>query len=84
MAHTIRSAADDLMTTPEAARLLGVSVQRIHDLLRAGVLPVAMRIPNRVLLLRADVEQLARERSANPPRAGRPKGSPNRPKAVAA
>jgi excisionase family DNA binding protein len=55
--------ADDLMTTGEAARVLGVSADMVRWLEREGRLP-AQRTTNGVRLFRrGDVEKLAAERA---------------------
>ena len=51
-----------LLTQRQAAELLGLSPGRVRQLSVAGVLPRAGRHGQAVLLHRADVERLARER----------------------
>lgn len=49
----------------DAAGVLGITPQRVRDLARRGVLPVAATTPRGARLFRAeDVERLARERAA--------------------
>jgi excisionase family DNA binding protein len=67
---------DVLLTTVQAAERLGVRPRRVRGLVDEGRLPVAVRRPRRLLVHAADVEALAAEREANPPRPGRPKGDP--------
>ena len=58
---------DELITTAEAARLLGRNPRTVRGYIERGLLPVARQINPRLLLVRrADVERLV----ANPPRPG--------------
>jgi excisionase family DNA binding protein len=58
---------DDLLTTDEAARLLGKAPRTVRGYIERGLLPVARRVnPRLVLVRRADVERLG----AAPPRSG--------------
>jgi excisionase family DNA binding protein len=50
-----------LLTTPMAARRLGITRQRVLQLIAEGHLEAAGRAGRVVLLRRADVERLARE-----------------------
>lgn len=54
--------ADDLMTASDAARILGVSVDTVRLLARAGDIPFKSTIRGVRLFRRADVELLARRR----------------------
>jgi len=62
---------DDLLTAPQTADLLGVSARRVHQLREAGELP-ADRLGGIWLFWRREVDRLAAERAADPPRPGRP------------
>ena len=58
---------DELMTTQQVARALGISVQWTNKLARAGRLPVALKVPGYkgAYLFRRDViEAEQRRRSA--------------------
>jgi excisionase family DNA binding protein len=58
---------DELLTTAEAAALLGVAHRTVRGYLTMGLLPVARRVNNRLILVRrAEVERL----KASPPRSG--------------
>ena len=68
---------DDLLTTAEAARLLGKSQRTVRGYIERGLLPVARRInPRLVLVRRADVARIgaAPPRSGSRRRAGAPHG----------
>ncbi len=54
--------ADDLMTASDAARILGVSVDTVRLLARAGDIPFKSTISGVRLFRRDDVEALARRR----------------------
>jgi len=58
----------DLMTSPQAAQLLGCSARTVHRLILRGTLKPAMRLdtgPNGAFLFkRSDVERLAKAREA--------------------
>jgi len=63
-------AMETLLTTGEAAKILGVSHSTVRGYIRRGVLPVARRVTNRLLLVdRTEVERI----KANPPQVGRPR-----------
>ena len=58
---------EELLTTAEAARELGVAQRTVRGYLARGLLPVARRVNARLILVRrADVERL----KAAPPRPG--------------
>jgi len=58
---------DDLLSTREAAQLLGVAPRTVRGYLARGLLPVARRVNARLVLVRrADVARLG----AHPPRPG--------------
>ena len=60
-----RTAVDEVLTTTEAAALLGVTRQRVLQLVALGQLPVARKVSARTqLYLRADVVALAEARAA--------------------
>ena len=62
---------DDLMTSGDVAKRLGISNQHVHTLATTGRLPVAMQTPNRMRLFRrSDIERVAEERQKSPPRRG--------------
>lgn len=61
---------DELVTVSDAAKIIGVSVQRVHAYLRAARLPHVLR-GGRYEIARAAVEQLASQHRS----AGRPKKS---------
>ena len=52
-----------LLTTGQAARLLGISPTRVHQLIQAGKLEPAQRTPLGMLFDRAVIEKLAAERA---------------------
>jgi excisionase family DNA binding protein len=58
-------APDDLMMAADAGRILRVSVDMVRLLARDGRLPFTSTVGGVRLFRRADVETLARERSAN-------------------
>jgi len=62
----------ELMTTTEAAELLGVSGRQVRRLAHERRLSLA-RFGPWLVLDRAEVEALAAERRSNPPRRGRPR-----------
>jgi hypothetical protein len=66
-----RPAPDDLMTSGDVARRLGISNQHVHTLATTGRLPVATQTPNGMRLFRrADIDRVADERQKSPPRRG--------------
>ncbi len=54
----------DLLTPSEAARLLGLSADRVRGLADEGQLPVRKTTTGRRLFLRGDVEAFGRRRAA--------------------
>ena len=56
----------ELLSSAEAAELLGVGTSRVRQMHLAGELPAAMTLPGRThhLFLRVDVERLRAEREA--------------------
>ena len=54
---------DELITTGTAARILGVSSERVRQFTRDGRLPISQTTPLGMLLLRSDVERLAHDRA---------------------
>ncbi|HYP90877.1 MAG TPA: helix-turn-helix domain-containing protein [Polyangiaceae bacterium] len=54
--------ADDLMTASDAGRILGVSVDTVRLMARAGTLPFMSTISGVRLFRRGDVDELARRR----------------------
>jgi excisionase family DNA binding protein len=54
--------AEDLMTASDAGRILGVSVDTVRLMARAGDLPFKSTISGVRLFRRADVDELARRR----------------------
>jgi excisionase family DNA binding protein len=54
--------ADDLMTASDAGRILGVSVDTVRLMARAGTLPFMSTIRGVRLFRRGDVDELARRR----------------------
>jgi excisionase family DNA binding protein len=55
---------DDLMTSSDAARILGLSSDMVRLLARRGALPIAARTIGGVRLFRReDVERVARDRA---------------------
>ena len=66
---------EELLTSGDVARRLGVSGQQVHKLAKAGKLPVAGTTRSGTRLYRAtDIERIAEEREKSPPRRGRPPG----------
>ena len=62
---------DPLLTTLDAARILGLSTDAVRQLARAGKLLADEETPTGQRLFRkSTVEKLATERVANPPRRG--------------
>lgn len=59
---------EDLVSSPQAAAILGVSARTVHRLIEAGTLTVALKAPGgphgAYLIRRADVLRLAAERAA--------------------
>jgi len=64
------------LTTAEAAAGLGVSIERIHAIVRAGELPVLRRVGRAFLFRGRDVARLRARRLGPRTGPGRP---PNRP-----
>jgi len=59
------------LSAPEAAPILGVTVQTVYGLVKRGELPLAAATEGGMYLLRrADVERLAAERADRPKRRG--------------
>jgi excisionase family DNA binding protein len=56
--------ADELLTSAQAARVLGVTPDRVRQLADAGQLPVALRTAAGRLLRASDVAALAAARQA--------------------
>ena len=59
---------DDLLTTKQAAEILGVSQERIRQFVREGRIPVRLLEPI-ILITRVDLEEfekLPRERTGRP------------------
>jgi hypothetical protein len=55
-------ADDDLIAAGEASKILGVSRQHVHQLVRKyGILSPVADTPRTMLFHRADIERLARE-----------------------
>ncbi len=66
-----RKTEPEYMTSGEAARALGLTIQHVHNLAVQGHLPVAIRTSAGMrLFLASDVERLAKEREEAPPRPG--------------
>jgi len=62
---------DPLLTTLDAARILGLSTDAVRQLARAGKLLADEETPTGQRLFRkSTVEKLATERAANPPKPG--------------
>lgn len=67
---------EDLLTTAQAAALLGKPHRTVGGYIARGELPIARRVTDRLFLVhRADVEKLA----ANLPQRGRPRKQPRPP-----
>lgn len=67
----------ELMTSGAIARLLGVSNQRVQQLVQEGVLvPVNVTTTGMRLFAASDVEQLRREREQKPRKAAAKKPAP--------
>lgn len=62
--------AEDLMTASDAGRILGVSVDTVRLMARAGDLPFKSTISGVRLFRRADVDELARRRKHERSRSG--------------
>lgn len=58
-----RSPFDQILTVAQAAQRLGVTRQRVQQLVQAGELHAHRPTPGVLLLLRDDVEELARKRA---------------------
>jgi excisionase family DNA binding protein len=63
MTLTRAEAPDDLMTSVDAGRILGISVDMVRLLARNGRLPFMSTVRGVRLFRRADVEQLAKQRA---------------------
>jgi excisionase family DNA binding protein len=63
MRSTRAEAPDDLMTSVDAGRILGISVDMVRLLARNGRLPFTSTVGGVRLFRRADVEHLAKERA---------------------
>ncbi len=62
---------EQYLSAPEAAPVLGVTVQTVYGLVRRGKLcPAAATEGGMYLFRRADVERVAAERAAHPKRRG--------------
>ena len=62
---------DRYVSAPEAAPVLGVTVQTVYGLVKRGELPLAATTEGGMYLLRrSDVERLAAERAKRPKRRG--------------
>ena len=71
---------NELMTTGDVSKLLGLTSQYVQAMSREGKLPVAVTTAGGIRLFRrADIEQLAEQRRKNPPRRGPPPGTGGRP-----
>jgi excisionase family DNA binding protein len=71
---------DELLTTEQAAQLLGKPHRTVGGYIERGLLPIARRVTDNLFLLsRADVEKLA----ANLPKRGRPRKATPNPDATA-
>ena len=76
---------DELMTTGDIAKYLGLTSQYIQTMARREQLPIAETTAGGIRLFRrSDIERLAEERRRNPPRPGPSKGRGGRPKKKAA
>lgn len=58
-------AAEKFLLPSEAARILGISPQRVRELVDAGRLPAERTAGGNRLILHKAVEDLAEERAAN-------------------
>lgn len=59
------------LSAPEAAPVIGVTVQTVYGLVKRGELPLAATTEGGMYLFRrTDVEHVASERAANPKRRG--------------
>jgi hypothetical protein len=67
---------DELLTTQEAAALVGMTDSRIRQLIRASVLVPVRRIDKAYMLRRGDVEAFAGQPRR---KAGRPRKQPDAP-----
>lgn len=70
----------DWYTTEEAARFLGVSVARFRDFIAQRIFPHSEYVATCWLHYKGDLEKLKAEREKNPPRGGRKKTRPDKPK----
>jgi len=68
------------LTTGDVAKLLGVTNQYVHALIRKGILPVSDQTAGGIRLFRRfEIERVVEERKTNPPRRGPDKGHGGRP-----
>lgn len=70
----------DWLTTEEAAAFIGVSINRFRDFMNPQILPHSEELTRGWLHYKGDLEKLKAERERNPPRAGRKKLKPDKPK----
>ena len=71
---------DELMTTGDVSKLLGLTSQYVQAMARQGKLPIAETTAGGIRLFRrSDIDQLAEQRRKNPPRRGPDKGTGGRP-----
>ncbi len=70
----------DWYTTEEAAAFLGVSVARFRDFIAQRIFPHSEYVATCWLHYKGDLEKLKAEREKNPPRGGRKKTRPDKPK----
>lgn len=76
---------DELMTTGDVSKLLGLTSQYVQAMARRGKLPVAETTVGGIRLFRRrDIERIADERRRRPPRRGPAKGTGGRPRKKAA
>jgi len=73
--------SDPLLTTLDAARILGLTTRAVRDVAREGKLVADEQTPTgQRLFRRSTVEKLASERKANPPKRGpKPKIAKEKP-----
>ncbi len=80
MAVAAKKNPDELMTTGDIAKFLGLTSQYIQIMARRGQLPITATTAGGIrLFLRSDIERLAEERRKNPPHPGPNKGQGGRP-----
>jgi excisionase family DNA binding protein len=71
---------NELMTTGDVSKLLGLTSQYIQAMARQGKLPIAETTAGGIRLFRrSDIDKIAEERRKNPPTRGPEKGSGGRP-----